>query len=201
MDAVVPQDVRRGRVRSSRVVLSPRRWGQAAQTIAQRRWLTSPRHLGEYGAAVKPLRRECRNVSALPDYLVCVSTLFAHKAAGAASARHSLHPLYSGGTRIAYRSDANRAAGSKICVCAPVSVTINFRSRLQVLRNEQRTPGHSHSGRRRYFDGDFRTCGAALLDRYAFAPGTDRIGAQAGLGAPYSNPASTRPNPSSSITT
>jgi hypothetical protein len=28
MDAVVPQDVRQGRVRSSRVVLSPRRWGQ-----------------------------------------------------------------------------------------------------------------------------------------------------------------------------
>jgi hypothetical protein len=28
MDAVVPQDVRQGRVRSSRVVPSPRRWGQ-----------------------------------------------------------------------------------------------------------------------------------------------------------------------------
>jgi len=28
MDAVMPQDVRRGRVRSSRVVLAPRRWGQ-----------------------------------------------------------------------------------------------------------------------------------------------------------------------------
>ena len=28
MDAVVPQDVRCNRVRSSRVVLSPRRWGQ-----------------------------------------------------------------------------------------------------------------------------------------------------------------------------
>jgi hypothetical protein len=28
MDAVVPQDVRRNRVRSSRVVLIPRRWDQ-----------------------------------------------------------------------------------------------------------------------------------------------------------------------------
>ena len=32
MDAVVPQDVRHGRVRSSRVVLSPRRWGQVVQS-------------------------------------------------------------------------------------------------------------------------------------------------------------------------
>ena len=30
MDAVVPQDVRRSRVRSSRVVLIPRRWNQVS---------------------------------------------------------------------------------------------------------------------------------------------------------------------------
>ena len=62
-------------VRSSRVVLSPRRWGQADRVmrfrpcgrnavIDQRRWLTSPRHRGERGAAVKPSRRECRVISA-----------------------------------------------------------------------------------------------------------------------------------------
>ena len=39
--------------------------------------------------------------SALPDYLVCISTLSAHKAAGAASARHSLRPLFEEGHRIA----------------------------------------------------------------------------------------------------
>jgi hypothetical protein len=31
----VPQDVRQGRVRSSRVVLSPRRWGQVCQDDRQ----------------------------------------------------------------------------------------------------------------------------------------------------------------------
>ena len=33
MDAHLPQGVRQGRVRSSRVVLSPRRWGQALSEI------------------------------------------------------------------------------------------------------------------------------------------------------------------------
>ena len=42
MDAVVPQDVRQGRVRSSRVVLIPRRWDQVGNMIARRWWLRKP---------------------------------------------------------------------------------------------------------------------------------------------------------------
>jgi len=45
------------RVRSSRVVLSPRRWGQARGRFHGRRWLTSPRHRGEHGAAVQTIAR------------------------------------------------------------------------------------------------------------------------------------------------
>ena len=95
---VGPQDVRRYRVRSSRVVLSPRRWGQVAQTIAQRRRLTSPVLRGERGAAVKPLRRECWSDFGVP-VLTCVRLFcFARKAVGAACTRHSLRPLLEGAT-------------------------------------------------------------------------------------------------------
>jgi hypothetical protein len=56
-------------VRSSRVVLIPRRWDQVCglamsalrpDTPRRRRWLTSPAHREEHGAAAQPLRRECR---------------------------------------------------------------------------------------------------------------------------------------------
>jgi hypothetical protein len=67
--------------------------------IDRRRRLTSPELRGEHGAADKPLRRECRVFSALPDYLVCTSTLSAHKAAGAASARYSLPLCFREGHR------------------------------------------------------------------------------------------------------
>src|SRR5262249_46513472 len=43
MDAVLPQDVRRGRVRSSRVVLIPRRWDQVCRSrVGSRRRQESP---------------------------------------------------------------------------------------------------------------------------------------------------------------
>jgi len=48
-----------------------------AERSAQRRWLKSPIHRGERGAAVQPLCRECRIVSALPDYL-CALYPFQH---------------------------------------------------------------------------------------------------------------------------
>ena len=70
MDAVVSQDVRRSRVRSSRVVLIPRRWDQVlSMKIDNAMVAKEPGHQGERGAAVKPLRRECRAISALPDDL------------------------------------------------------------------------------------------------------------------------------------
>ena len=53
MDAVVPQGVRRSRVRSSRVVVVPRRWDQArSQLICGRRRLASPALRREHEAAV-----------------------------------------------------------------------------------------------------------------------------------------------------
>jgi hypothetical protein len=69
MDAAVSQDVRRSRVRSSRVVLIPRRWDQANRDDLFATEANKPGLRGERGAAVKPLRRECRAISALPDDL------------------------------------------------------------------------------------------------------------------------------------
>ena len=51
-------------VRSSRVVLIPRRWDQVNRDDRLAMVAKKPGHQGERGAAVKPLRRECRDVSA-----------------------------------------------------------------------------------------------------------------------------------------
>src|SRR5215472_17639218 len=86
-------------VRSSRVVLSPRRWGQVAQRdLRQRRWLTSPRHRGERGAAAKTIVQGMPDRSGQPVVTMLVwFSSFPREAAGAASARHSLRPLFSEG--------------------------------------------------------------------------------------------------------
>jgi hypothetical protein len=80
------------RGRPSRMVLSPRRWGQACETIfARRRWLTSPVHRGEYGAAVNTIAQGMPDCSALP--VVTAACYFCcRRAMGAASIRHSLRP-------------------------------------------------------------------------------------------------------------
>src|SRR5581483_10493232 len=58
-------------------------------------WLKSPAHQEERGAAVKPLRRECRSDFGVP-VLACVRLFcFARKAVGAACTRHTLLPLFS----------------------------------------------------------------------------------------------------------
>ena len=69
MDAVGSQDVRR--IAYGQAVWScPLDAGvKLIEMIGQRRRLTSPILRGEHGAAVKPLRRECRAISALPDDL------------------------------------------------------------------------------------------------------------------------------------
>ena len=59
-----------------------------AEIIGERRWLKSPTHEGERGAAVKPLRRECRSDFGVP-VLACVRLFyFARKALGAACTRY-----------------------------------------------------------------------------------------------------------------
>ena len=53
------------------------------RAIRKRRWLTSPIHRGEYGAAVKPLRRECRMFRrTCGDYACGPSTLFCPRGCG-----------------------------------------------------------------------------------------------------------------------
>ena len=92
MDAHLPQDVRQERVRSSRVVLSRQCRGQppgqepggtVAKKLVRR---------GDHGAAVSPLRRECRVISAYLCWPRVRLFLFARKAVGASCTRHSLRP-------------------------------------------------------------------------------------------------------------
>jgi hypothetical protein len=65
----------------------------SVDTARRRWWLTITAHQEEHGASVKPLRRECRTVSAYLCWPACVFFCFARKAVGAASTRHSLLPL------------------------------------------------------------------------------------------------------------
>jgi hypothetical protein len=83
MDAVVLQDVWRGPRTVKPCGPDPPMLGSSLPiSEIGRRWrLTSPVLQGELGAAVKPLRRECRIVSALPDDLWAFF-LSAHEACG-----------------------------------------------------------------------------------------------------------------------
>ena len=69
-----------------------------AMRFAQRRWLTSPRHRGERGAAVQTIAQGVPDRFGEPvvTMLVCFFHS-AYEAAGAQSARHSLRPLFSKG--------------------------------------------------------------------------------------------------------
>src|SRR5882724_1024870 len=61
-----------------------------------RRWLTSPEHRGEHGAAVNTIARGMPVVPAALSLLACAKcTVLLHaRPAGAASIRHSLRPPY-----------------------------------------------------------------------------------------------------------
>jgi hypothetical protein len=98
VDADRAQDERSRRGRRSRSVLIPRRWYQVGQDASHRaddggNKARSPGRLRR-----KPLKPFAQGV---PDLfgepvvtLTCVLSLFAHKAAGALDARHSLRPLF-----------------------------------------------------------------------------------------------------------
>jgi hypothetical protein len=92
------------RVRSSRVVLSPRRWCQVcamamstlrADTPRRRRGLTSPIPRGERGVSRKAIAQGVSERFGQPVVTTLVGRLpfSAHEAAGAPGARHSLRPL------------------------------------------------------------------------------------------------------------
>jgi hypothetical protein len=82
------------RGRRSRVVLTPRRWRQVCGIIRKRRWQESPVTGESSKETVKTIARGMPGDPGVTvvTMLVCFFT-FAHKAAGAPSARHSLRPL------------------------------------------------------------------------------------------------------------
>jgi len=108
MDAVVPQDVRR--ITYGQAVWScPLDAGvKSVEMINRRRWLLSPRHRGEHGAAVQTIAQGVPDRFGKPVVTMLVWFLsFPREAAGAASARHSLRPLFSGGTSCCKDPDAS----------------------------------------------------------------------------------------------
>ena len=63
-----------------------------AKRFERRRGLTSPVPRGERGAAVRPLRRECRSDFGVPVLACARLFCFARKAVGATCTLHSLRP-------------------------------------------------------------------------------------------------------------
>jgi hypothetical protein len=115
MDAVVPQDVRQGRVRSSRVVLSPRRWGQVRKDPIsalrpKRRDLRTtvtkkPDTPGRARSSRKTIAQGVPDVSAQPDYL-CALLLFSTQGCGCGQRPAFPAPSFSRGTTKMQSSDA-----------------------------------------------------------------------------------------------
>jgi hypothetical protein len=101
-------------VRRSRVVLTPRRWRQVRAGQPARATVANSPVTGESPEeTVKTTARGMPGVSGVTvvTMLVCFFT-FAHKAAGAPSARHSLRPLISRAGRVS-KTRAHRAARSR----------------------------------------------------------------------------------------
>jgi hypothetical protein len=119
MDAFGAQAMCAGGGRSSRVVLSPRRWGQANGDDPFATVANKPETPGRARSSRKePSCRECRTVRR-PVVTMLVGRLpfSAHEAAGAAGARHSLRPLSFEGHGFSHHSDAICAAGMMMAVC------------------------------------------------------------------------------------
>src|SRR5690242_12280629 len=94
---------------------SMRRRPQGRYRIDGRRRLTSPVLRGERGAAVKPLRRECRSCRLTCTDLWALS-FQPTRPAGAVSARHSLRPLLLEGHRIAKPGANSRRGKERSCL-------------------------------------------------------------------------------------
>ena len=119
MDAVVPQDVRRAAYGQAVWSCPADAGDQVLRDDSQATVAKKPVHRGDHGAAVKPLRRECRSDFGVP-VLACVRLFcFARKAVGASCTRHSLRPLFFEGQRYSQNPDANRAAGMRSRALSP----------------------------------------------------------------------------------
>ncbi len=111
MDVLASPDERRGRGRSSRMVLISRRWDQACGRIHGRRGLTSPAPRGEYEAAVNTIaqgmsdRFDVPVVTCLRAFLICTQGCGCGQASGIPCAL----VFFRG--RSLCKTRANRAAG------------------------------------------------------------------------------------------
>ena len=153
MDAVVPQDVRRNRVRSSRVVLSPRRWGQvdrdAISALRPKRRNRSatvtktPDTPGRARSSRKAIAQGVPDVSAQPDDL-CALLLFSTQGCGC-----GLHPAFPApsafrGTPNCKTRTRNRAAGMLSHVSQLSSRASEPLAARSAVKCERRPGTHSH---------------------------------------------------------
>ena len=147
MDASGAQTMCAGGGRSSRVVLSPRRWGQVVRDDRSATVANKPDTPGRARSSRKePSCRECRIVSATcGDYACGPPTLFCPRGCGCASARHSLRPLSSEGHGFSQSPGAIRAAGMRRCVFNFVVIPGRERSERAIgaMRPESITTGLS----------------------------------------------------------
>ena len=79
------------------MVLTPRRWCQVGRSIRKRRWQESPVTGESTKETVKTIARGMPGVSGVTVVTNSCAFYFAHEAAGASGARHSLRPLMSEG--------------------------------------------------------------------------------------------------------
>ncbi len=115
----------------------------------RRRGLTSPTPRGEHGAAVKPLRRECRMFRpTCGDYACGPSTLFCPRGCGCARRPAFPAPSFSGGTPNCKTSDAkSRRGNAESCFIVIASAATKSVARVSDLSAEARrakaeaTPG------------------------------------------------------------
>jgi hypothetical protein len=114
-----------------------------------RRRLTSPVLRGERGAAVKPLRRECRAISALPDDLWAFFLFSPRGLRVRSSARHSLRPHFSEGHDLQQLGQKSCRENAESCRRRPPTIP---------SATETRRRAHHHHMCRRY-----RAAGTATI--------------------------------------
>ena len=154
--------------------------------IGERRWLKSPTHRGERGAAVKPLRRECRSDFGVPVLASRASFSFCTQGSGCV-----VHPAFPAPS--AFWRDTDNAKPGRICAAGTVKRVFNFRRHSGAPRSGE--PGtHNHH---REYGFRARAFGASRNDEDK-KRGSLRSSLRRSA---YSNLASTLPNPCNSITT
>src|ERR1700744_985257 len=91
-----------------------------AEIIGERWWLTSPAHQEERGAAVKPLRRECRSDFGVP-VLACVRLFVLHARQWVRRAPGIPCALSIEGATLMHHPDAKLAPRRRTAMCSTVA--------------------------------------------------------------------------------